>query len=460
MHSVAGIDSNDTIEQLDVGTVSNRYVYLISVVAALGGLLFGFDTAVINGAIVFLRAEFGLSDVQTEIAASSILFGCVVGAMIAGTLSDKFGRKKTLLCAAAFFLLSSIGAAIPTDLTQFTIARFIGGVAIGVASMLSPLYIAEVSPAHLRGRLVTLSQMAIVTGILCAYVINWMLADLGINSWRWMFASAFIPSVLFMLSLFFVPESPRWLIKQNNREAALAILTKLIGRPAALTQMEDMGRALSLETQTATNLYQRKFRRPLFIAISLAILQQVTGINTILYYGSIILNDYTSSANSTAAIGANTIIGITNFVCTIIALGLIDRIGRKTLLMIASAGMCLSLILLGLTFSVKASNTLVLTCILFYVAFFAVGLGPGVWVLMAELFPTSIRGRAMSVATISLWSACTLISFTFLSLVNAITVAGAFWLYAGMSLLTFILVWRIVPETKGKSLEDIQRWWA
>lgn len=434
------------------------YVYTVAGVAALGGLLFGFDTAVINGAIVFLRRDFALTDFQTELAASSILIGCVIGASVAGALNDSFGRKKVLFAAAMLFLLSAISAALSANLAQFAIARLVGGLAIGVASMSSPLYIAEIAPATIRGRLVTLNQMAIVTGILCAYVVNWLLSDLGAASWRWMFAVAALPSLLFMLALFFVPESPRWLIARGRVEEALAILIKLAGQQQAPIQVGEIEKAIAREQASVTRLWHSKLRTPLFIALALAVLQQITGINTILYYGSIIFTDY-AQQNASSAIGANTAIGAINFIGTIVALWIIDRVGRKPLLLIASGGMTASLALLVGAFYLQAASSIILLLILCYVACFAVGLGPGVWVLMSELFPTAVRGRAMSLATISLWTACTLITLTFLSLVNAVGVSGAFGMYATLSLLTFIFVWRAVPETKGKSLEEIERWW-
>lgn len=439
---------------------SAGYVYLISAVAALGGLLFGFDTAVINGAIVFLKRDFALTDFQTEIAASSILFGAVVGASIAGMLTDRFGRKRILFSAAALFLLSAIGAALPANLTQFAAARFVGGLAIGVASMLSPLYIAEVAPARIRGRLVTLNQMAIVTGILCAYVVNWLLSDVGASAWRWMFASAAVPSLLFLLALLFVPESPRWLIGRGRRDAALATLTKLSGRQEAQAQATEISDAIAAEQGAKISLRQPRLRLPLMIAISLAVLQQITGINTILYYGSIIFTEHTRAQSAASAIGANAIIGAINFTCTIVALLIIDKVGRKALLLGASSGMAISLMLLSGALYLHASSMLILALVLCYVASFAVGLGPGVWVVMSELFPTGVRGRAMSLATISLWTACTLITFTFLSLVNAISISGAFAIYGVLSLLTFIFVWRVVPETKGKTLEEIEATWT
>ena len=234
---------------------SASYVYLISAVAALGGLLFGFDTAVINGALVFLKKEFMLNDLQTEIAASSILLGCVFGAGFAGGLTDRFGRKRLLFSAAALFLISALGAALPNNLTQFAVARFIGGLAIGVASMLAPLYIAEISPARIRGRIVTLNQLAIVSGILIAYIVSWGLSGIGESSWRWMFASAAIPSLLFLLALLFVPESPRWLIQKGKRSEALKILTKLSGSHEAQKQVGEIKQALAQETGTLRELF-------------------------------------------------------------------------------------------------------------------------------------------------------------------------------------------------------------
>jgi sugar porter (SP) family MFS transporter len=439
---------------------STSFVYLVSIVAALGGLLFGFDTAVINGALVFLKRDFALTDFQTEIAASSILFGCILGASIAGPLTDWLGRKWILASAAALFLLSALGSAIPVNLVQFSSARFFGGIAIGIASMLSPLYIAEIAPARIRGRLVTLNQLAIVTGILCAFIVSRLLANLNEDSWRWMFAAAAIPSLLFMFALFFVPESPRWLIKKGYLDKALDILRKSLGSKNAQLQMEEIKLSLEKEENTKERLWQPRLKIPLIIGISLAILQQITGINTILYYGSIIFTEHASNQTVTNALDANTIVGLINLICTIIALWIIDRVGRKPLLLSASAGMGISLTLLALAFYLQLSSSIILTLILFYVACFAIGVGPGVWLLMSELFPTSVRGRAMSIATICLWSACTLVTFTFLTLVKTVGSYGAFLIYAIFCFATFLLVWLLVPETKGKTLEEIERSWS
>ena len=436
------------------------YTYRISVVAAIGGLLFGFDTAIINGAIVFLRRQFSWSEVQTEIAASSLLVGCVIGASAAGALSDWLGRRRILLLSAAIFALSSVATSLPNSLALFCAARLVAGMAIGIASLLCPLYIAEVSPAGIRGLLVSLNQLAIVTGILISYLVGWSLSSLGPASWRWMFASAALPSVLFYLALFTVPESPRWLTKERRYGDALALLTRLGERDAAL-RLKEIKTAVEEESGSLAQLFQPGYRLPLIIGVTLAVFQQITGINTILYYGSIIFTEHVGTQSASAALWANVIIGTMNLVCTIVSLFIIDRLGRKALLMIASGGMGISLAILGMILLLyPSSGSPVLALILCYVAFFSVGMGPTVWVVISELFPTRIRGRAMSIATISLWAACTLITLSFLSLVKAISVSGAFWCYAVMCVLTFLFVWRVTPETKGKTLEEIERNWG
>ena len=433
------------------------YSYRISSVTALSGFLFGFDTAIINGAIVFLRRHFRWTEVETEFAAGSLLAGCALGAAVAGALSDRFGRKIVLLLAAVIFALSSVATALPNTLGEFVAARVVAGVAIGIASMLAPLYIAEVSPAAIRGRLVGMNQLAIVLGILVSYLVGWALAGLGDESWRWMFAAAALPSLLFFGALFFVPESPRWLVKEGRLDEAAHILARL-GEPPS--QLREIARAVAEESGSLRQLLAKGLRRPLAIGVTLAILQQVTGINTVLYYGSIIFTEQAGAASTSAALWANVLVGAMNLVFTVVALFTIDRLGRKVLLISAAAGMGLSLTALGFVFragSVTPSSVLAL--ILCYVACFSFGMGPGVWVVISELFPTRIRGRAMSLATVALWLACLLITLTFLSLVKAFTAAGAFWIYALMCACTVWFVWKFTPETKGKNLEEIEQQW-
>jgi SP family arabinose:H+ symporter-like MFS transporter len=434
--------------------------WLVCGVAAIAGLLFGFDIAVINGAIVFLCGQFHLNDFQTELAVSFLLMGCIPGAAIAGWLSDRYGRKRILSISALLFAVSSLAAALPRTFMQFGVARFLGGIAIGIASMVAPLYIAEVSPARIRGRLVSLNQMAVVAGILLAYFSNWMLSFSGKASWRWMFASAIVPSLALFVGVFFVPESPRWLMEKGREANARSVLDRMEGIVNAKTQILQIREALQHETGSFGDLFAPALRRPLFLVIALAILQQITGINTVLFYGSIIWEREFRSHNLSAAVGVNTMIGIVNFAITLLALWLIERSGRRPLLMFSSGGMAVCQLLLGLAFLLHPLPAdLILASMLFCVAAFAIGLGPVTWVFMAELFPTNIRGQAMSLANTALWIASFVLTFTFLSLVHAITITGAFCLYSVLCVLTFLLVWKLAPETKGKALEEIEGLW-
>ncbi|HYK36299.1 sugar porter family MFS transporter [Alloacidobacterium sp.] len=450
--------SSSTTKNTDVPH-SGSYAYRVCAIAALAGLLFGFDIAVINGALVFLRDQFHLSDFSTELAASSLLAGCIAGALIAGWLSDRYGRRSVLAASGLLFAVSSVGAALPRNFIEFGIARFAGGIAIGIASMLAPLYMAEVSPARIRGRLVSLNQMAIVTGILFAYLVNWSLSFQGQSGWRWMFAIAVLPSLGLFIGLFFVPESPRWLVERKRIPEALDVLKKIEGRNAE-AQLAMIQNSVLAESGTFSDLLAPALHRPLFLAVALAILQQITGINTVLFYGSVIWERQLGSSSHSTAIGANVTIGLINFLATIVALWLIDRLGRRPLLMFSSGCMAVCQLLLGIAFLLPSPPALlVLGCMLLCVAVFAVGLGPGAWVLMAELFPTRVRGRAMSVANTALWIASFVLTATFLSLAHAITITGAFCVYSVMCVLTFLLVQKLIPETKGKSLEEIEQLW-
>ena len=439
---------------------SSLYVLLATIVAATSGLLFGYDIAVINGALIFLREQLHLTVVETEMAASSLLFGCIFGASAAGWLSDRFGRKRVLMISGLLFALSAIGAAIPHTLAQFASARLAGGLAVGAASVLAPLYIAEVAPARNRGMLVALNQMTIVTGILLSYLVNWLLAFNAQNGWRWMFATAAVPATIFFIALFFVPESPRWLVENERSAEALRVLTRVNGGAIARNELQQIQEAVAQETGSLLELLQPGLRRAFWIAVSLAILQQITGINTVIFYGSIIFKEHVAHQSNTSAVFVNVVVGVVNFLMTVVALGLIDKLGRRPLLMISTAMMAACQAALGFAFLLKAPPAmLVLTIVLFCVAAFAVGLGPGVWVLLSEIFPTRIRGRAMSIATICLWIASTVLTMTFLSLVKAVSATGAFLIYSGMCVATFFIVWRFVPETKGRSLEEIERFW-
>ncbi|MEO6923557.1 MAG: sugar porter family MFS transporter, partial [Bryocella sp.] len=347
-----------------------------------------------------------------------------------------------------------------TSVTVFEGARILGGVAIGVASLLAPLYISEISPARIRGRLVSFNQLAIVTGILLAYAINWGLSFVGTSGWRWMFGFAALPAILLLVGLFFVPESPRWLVERGRREEARRVLATVeepqrvdeVLAEIELFAQKDRGRLI--------DLIGPHLRRPTMIAVVLAILQQITGINTVLFYGSVIFEKTIFPHHSSAALAANITLGAINLVATIISLSIIDRVGRRKLLILSAGAMGLCELGLVVGFHAAVPNpVIILTSMLLCVASFAMGMGAVVWVILAEIFPTSVRGRAMSVGTVCLWAASWLLTYTFLTLVHAITLSGAFAVYAGLCFLTVIFTYLYVPETAGLSLEQIESFW-
>jgi MFS transporter, SP family, xylose:H+ symportor len=462
----------ETETSIPPAVVSQRgslYVWSISIVATLGGLLFGYDTAVISGAIGFLRTHFRLDTVQMGWAASSALVGCIAGAAGAGALSDRFGRKKMLVVSAILFAISGIGCALPRTIFEFNIYRIIGGVGVGFASMLSPLYIAEVAPARMRGRLVSVNQFAIVTGMLVVYFVNYFIALQGNEAWnidtgwRWMLGSESIPAIIFLACLVAVPESPRWLLKQNRREEAFRILARVDGTSQAEAELSRLSGLLQKEPGTLADLFRPGLRGVLVLGIALAVLQQVTGINVFLYYGPEIFKNLGDGTN--AALLQTVIVGVVNLVFTIAAILVVDRLGRKPLMILGSAGMGISLTFLGLAAYLQRTEIWVLTFMLTYIASFAIAIGPVTWVLLSEIFPTKVRGRAMAIATLLLWLANYIVSQTFPMLDESPFLVAtfhhgfAFWLYGAMCVVLILVVWRWVPETKGKSLEEIEQHW-
>jgi SP family arabinose:H+ symporter-like MFS transporter len=441
------------------GPVSTAYAWAVSSVAASAGLLFGFDIAVINGALLSLRRSFGLTESEMAFAASALLIGCVAGAAVAGWLSDALGRRKVLGLCAILFALSSIGAALPRNLAEFAVARFAGGVSIGMASLLAPLYIAETAPARLRGRLVALNQMTIVSGILLAYLVNWSLAAAGPEPWRPMFAVAAVPAVVFLAALFFVPESPRWLVQRGREAEAEGVLLRVGGREEAALAMGEIRAALAEETGTLRELFEPGLRRALVLAIGLAVLQQWTGINTIFFYGSVILADQLGS-NDASALLPNVLIGLVNAAATVFALFYIDRWGRKPLLIASTLGMGAMFGALSLAFrQTPPASGPVIGAMLGAAAMFAVGLGPAVWVMLSEIFPNRIRGRAFGLATMTLWIACVVLTGTFPAIASGLGAPGAFALYGAICLFTAIFVAGVAPETRGRTLEQIETLW-
>jgi len=449
---------------------NKSYVLRVCLVASLGGLLFGYDTAVISGAIGFLRTFFELNAAQMGWAASSALIGCIIGCASAGILSDRLGRKKILIISAILFGISAVGSALPDTFTEFVIYRMIGGIGVGTASMLSPLYIAEISPADIRGKMVSYNQFAIIFGMLVVYFVNYYIAALGPEiwniqtGWRWMFGSEFIPAVFFLTLLFFVPESPRWLVKQERSEEAQQILARVDGAGYAQNEIDEIQKNVSSEGSSVLQLFSPRLRIVLVIGIILAILQQVTGINVFLYYAPEIFKKLGTGTN--VALFQTIIIGAVNLGFTIVAIRTVDRFGRKPLMLIGSAGMGLALFCLGFAAYFQQTEIWVLIFILGYIACFALSVGPVTWVILSEIFPTRIRGRAMSIATICLWAANWLVSQTFPMLdenewlIDNFNHGFTFWLYGFMCVILLLFVWRIVPETRGKSLEEISKFWS
>jgi sugar porter (SP) family MFS transporter len=445
------------------------YLSMICSVVALSGLLLGYDTAVISGAIGFIQTRFGLDPSGMGWAASCALAGCVVGVALAGILSDWLGRKKVLILAAFFFLVSALGTAFPRTLTEFILFRILGGIAIGAASMTSPMYIAEISPARVRGRMVSINQFAIVIGMLVVYFVNYFIANQGTEDWnvqvgwRWMFGLGSLPAILLFVALFFVPESPRWLIKQQREDQAMNILSRVGGKRHAEVELAEIKDAIARESGSVSQLFHPGMRIVLMIGIALAVLQQITGINVFLYYGPEIFKKMGTGTN--AALLQTAVVGSVNLLFTVAAIWTVDRIGRKPLMLMGSAGMGISLFALGFAAFYRQEELWVLIFMLGYIASFAFSVGPVTWVILSEIFPTRIRGRAMSIATLCLWAANFVVSQTFPMmnentwLVEKFHHAFPFWTYGSLCAVLLLFVFFFVPETKGKSLEEIEKCW-
>ncbi len=603
------------------------YLIRVSMAAAIGGLLFGYDTGVINGSLEFVVSKLALTDNMKGWMAASALLACIPGAFFAGALSDKIGRKKVLILAAVAFLISAVGTAFARNVTEFIIFRVIGGLGIGAASMTSPMYIAEISPARIRGRMVSVNQFAIVFGMLVVYFANFYIGGYGLakdstavggvmtkiaatdrvideklaeqvvaelslhdgyddediaatfannvlvkicldeirgylaenkvkycnplaravaakyfmlykqseldiaeeiirdkmagempredvaklradvsamvelivpkirelddidekivevrqivsrisidnieswnvqSGWRWMFGSESLPAVILLFLMFFVPETPRWLAKQGRSSEALKILAHVDGTDYAKSELADIETTVSHESGSLNQLFHPGMRVVLVIGIVLAVLQQVTGINVFLYFGSEVFKDL-GGERIEAALLQQVAVGVVNMLFTIIAIWTVDKIGRKPLLMIGAAGMGISLVAMGLAGMYEKTGMWILIFVLGYIAFFALSLGPVVWVVLSEIFPTKIRGRAMALATLFLWLSNSIVSYTFVMmdsnewLIAKFNHGFPFFIYGGLCIVTILFVWRFVPETKGKSLEDIEKMWG
>ncbi|HEY5509323.1 MAG TPA: sugar porter family MFS transporter [Paludibacter sp.] len=457
------------------------YVIFLSAIAALGGFLFGYDTAVISGTITSVSAQFNMTDVSLGWYVGCALVGSIFGVAIAGKLSDFFGRKPVLLLSAVLFSVSGIGCMLSANLDQLVIYRIIGGIGIGVASVISPLYISEISVARFRGTLVSLYQLAITVGFVGAYLANYVILEyatnmqgegiaeglwgtvLVIESWRGMLGAESIPALLFFAILFFIPESPRWLVTKTKETAALKTLGRIYGKESAREQVADLQNIISSEHKSDWKiLFQSGFRIALFIGVSLAILGQFMGVNAVLYYGPSIFQETGLSEGD--SLFYQVIVGFVNVVSTIFAMWLIDKIGRKKLVYYGVSGMIVSLVMIGVYFTVNKSGAIIppitlLLLILIYIFCCAISICAVIWVLLSEMYPVKVRGLAMSAAGFSLWIGTFLIGQLTPWLMSTLSPAGVFWLFGLMCIPYMYITWKFVPETTGKSLEDIERMW-
>ena len=436
------------------GRYNWTFLISISLVTAMGGYLFGFDFAVITGGLPFLRAEFDLNAVTEGFTTGTLALGCVAGCLFAGGLADKYGRKPGLILAASVFCISSLAMALAPSLPFFLTGRFFAGTGVGMASMLSPMYIAEVSPPEVRGRMVTINQLTIVLGQVITHFENFQLRETGPNAWRWMFGLGMIPSLLFLIGVFFVPESPRWLLKAG-REAESRKVLGCIGNSAFVDNtVTAIRQTLHGETRTNFRLVFQKAVLPIVvIGICLAIFQQFCGINVVFNYTTNIFQSV--GASSTEQLLQAVYISLVNLVFTLVALSLVDRWGRKSLMLIGAGGLAILYVVIGYILF-KGSGTGLSIFILMAIGVYAMSLAPLTWVLISEIFPNQIRGVATSVAVISLWLAYFILVFTFPIIEKHFGDAIAFWGYSVICVFGFLFIWKKLPETKGKSLEDIE----
>jgi sugar porter (SP) family MFS transporter len=437
------------------------FIYLVAVIAALCGLLFGYDTGVISGALLFVKRDFSLSSWMQSVVTSAVLAGATLGAGFSGHLADRFGRRSMVIAVAVLFFLASLLTGLAPGVGWLAVGRVLVGLAIGVCSYTAPLYISEISPARNRGALVSMNQLLITLGILVSYLTDYALA--GGEHWRWMFGLAAIPAAILGIGMIFLPESPRWLVGAGNKERALAVLRKVRSAQEAAEELQLIESHNQGQEAHWTELFQIQYRPALVVGVGLAIFQQITGINTIIYYTPTIfqLAGFSSAAQSILATAG---VGLVNVLLTILSVRLLDRTGRRPLLLIGIAGMIASLAALGFVFQFGAHSSalswLAVGSVMLYVASFAISLGPIFWLLIAEIYPLCVRGVAMGVATMANWAFNLLVALTFLLLVERLGPAYTFWIYALVSVASWIFGYRKVPETKGRTLEEINEAWS
>ena len=437
---------------------NQTYLYFICLIATMGGLMFGFDIAIISGAVPFIQPYFGWNELQLGWGVSSLLVGAIIGAFGSGILTDKFGRKSILIIVALFFAVSCALTALASSSVLFISARLFGGLAVGAASVLSPMYVAEVSPAGKRGMLVAIYQLAIVIGILCSYIINYWLHDV-VNNWRWMFATGILPSVLFFTGLFFIPESPRWLYKAGRKEESLKVLKRIGGEELANAEIKEISESLGENSSDVSigELFRPTTRKVILVGFFLSVLVQISGINTVIDYAPKIL--LAAGVEIKSALLQTSLLGLINFVCTFVAIFFIDKVGRRLLYLIGSMGMAIMLVFLSISFYLKMDGLFTLICIMLFLAFFSSCIGPVFWTLVSEIFPNRIRGKAVAFASFTQWIFNFLVVLLFPHFLESAGGAATFLFLAFMSLIQWGFTYFYVPETKGKSLEEIEKLW-
>jgi len=438
----------------------NRFVLVAAALAALGGMLFGYDTGVISGAILFVRQEFALPDFTVGLVVSAVLIGAVIGAAIGGDLADHFGRRRLIIIAAIIFAVGAIGTATVPDVGLLIAGRIVVGIAIGIASEVTPLYISEVSPSGTRGSLVSLNQLAITIGIVISYLVDYSLS--AIQGWRYMLGLAAIPAMILGIGMLPLPDTPRWLVNHNEMDKARKVLKRIRGTVDVEGELNDIQSSLQRQRGGRAELFNPMVKPALIIGVSLAIFQQVTGINTVIYYAPTIF-EFAGITSASSAILATVAVGIVNVVMTVVAIALLDRVGRRPLLLIGLAGMIFSLGLLGTAFFLPSLlgllGDMAAAGLMLYVASFAIGLGPVFWLLISEIYPLRVRGLAMSIASEANWGSNLIIALTFLTLVQILGRSGTFWLYGLVGVGAWIFAYLLVPETKGRTLEEIEEHW-
>lgn len=440
-------------------SINVGYVLFLASTAALGGLLFGFDVAIITGAGPFIARKFALGDLGLGWAYSSLLFGCVIGTILAGRLSDRFGRRRLLILVALLFAVSSVAVACAGNLTLFIATRFLGGIAVGGVSLLSPLYVAEIAPPSIRGRLGTFYQMSIIIGIILSYAINYLLRNTGTDNWRWMFLTGVIPSLAFFLLIMLAPETPRFLAITGRYEDAFRILERISGPEQAAIEIAEIRAAMVEERPHWGSMLRPGVRRALLVSSCLAILIHVSGINTIVDYAPTIFES--AGWHRDGALASTLLVGLTQLVFTILSLWIIDRFGRKPLYIVGSIGMMASVASLALAVYLGSFHgILVLVFILIYLAFFAACIGPVFWTLVPEIFPNDVRGAAMTVPVLLQWLANAAVVLLFPLVFHRAGKTFTFSFLALMSLAQGIFTWLSVPETKNTPLEEIEMYWT